>query len=48
LPHPNATTGVLLTLAQEFQDEQVLIRRKRRGKQPPRPHSRHGEQAVGG
>jgi hypothetical protein len=42
------STGVLLTLAQEFQDHQLLQLKKRRGKQQPHPNSKHGEQAAGG
>jgi hypothetical protein len=42
------STGVLLTLAQEFQDQQLLLLKKRRGRQQPQPNAKHGEQASGG
>jgi hypothetical protein len=42
------STGVLFTLAQEFQDEQLQLIKKRRAKDSPQFQPQHGEPSAGG
>lgn len=42
------STGILLTLAQEFQDQQLQLIKQRRGKNNPPSHAAKGEQPPGG